>query len=279
LIIQRRNLHLFHPDGELIFDLSGPAVKIQETLYGDGDRALGELFGCLLVNQNAARHVALKLAGACFLLGLPAAKKRIHHIESAIHGLKEGVRYLRKDLTIMLILGATLLMFMLGMPYFSMLPVFVEDVLNVGASGMGILLTFNGIGAIFGSLALAWLPMRNRGRLFLLAMCFLSVAIVAFSFSATWYLSLGLMMIIGAGVSVFTTTANALLLHYTQQEYHGRIMSIFMMQIGFISLGTTVAGLMADSIGIQWAVGGLAMTLVVIAVTSFFFAGRVRRLQ
>ena len=87
------------------------------------------------------------------------------------------------------------------------------------------------------------------------------------------------MVIIGAGTALFNTAANALLLHYTQQEYHGRVMSVFMMQIGFISLGATVAGIIADSIGIQWAVGALAITLFAMSVTSFFVVGRVRRLQ
>jgi len=221
----------------------------------------------------------LYIIGALLLLSLPLVKQRVQHIESAIHGLKEGIRYLRKDVTIMLILGGSLLVFMLGMPYFTMLPIFADDVLKVGASGMGLLLTFNGVGAIFGSLAIAWLPSRNRGTIFLLAMCLMSITIVVFAFSVSWYLSLFLMMVIGAGIALFSTAANSLLLHYTQQEYHGRIMSIFMMQIGFMSLGATVAGIIADSIGIQWAVGGLAIALVAISVTSFFVVGRVRRLQ
>jgi MFS family permease len=91
----------------------------------------------------------LYLFGLAMLFFLPPLKRATGKMASTWRGLKEGISYLRHDVTIMLILGASLLVFTLGMPYFSMLPVFVDNILKVGASGMGILLTVNGAGAIF----------------------------------------------------------------------------------------------------------------------------------
>jgi predicted MFS family arabinose efflux permease len=180
----------------------------------------------------------------------------------------------------MLILGLALLVFVLGMPYFSMLAVFTDDILQVGASGMGILLTVNGAGAIVGSLIIAWRPPRKRGMILLLSICFMSLAIVAFSFSTVWGLSLAIMVVIGISTPFFGTTTNSLLLNYSQKEYHGRIMSIFMMQNGLISVGATIAGAITDSIGgIQWAIGGMAIGLAAASFIAFATLKRIRILK
>jgi predicted MFS family arabinose efflux permease len=222
----------------------------------------------------------LYLFGLAMLFFLPPLKRATGKMASTWRGLKEGISYLRHDVTIMLILGASLLVFTLGMPYFSMLPVFVDNILKVGASGMGILLTVNGAGAILSSLILAWRPPRNRGKVLLFSICFMSLAIIAFSFSNSWYLSLALMALIGIATPLFGTTTNSLLLNYTAKEYQGRIMSIFMMQNGLISVGSAIVGAIANSVGaIQWAVGGMAMILATVSIVALITVKRIRVLD
>jgi len=46
-----------------------------------------------------------------------------------------------------------------------LMPIFTENILKVGAKGMGILISNSGIGAIVGSLVLASLPNKKRGLL------------------------------------------------------------------------------------------------------------------
>ena len=58
---------------------------------------------------------------------------------------------------------------------------------------------------------------------------------MAFSFSKLWFLSLILVGIIGFGQSVRMTVANILLQEYVQDEYVGRVMSLYLMQFGFTS--------------------------------------------
>ena len=49
-------------------------------------------------------------------------------------------------------------------------------------------------------------------------------------------------------------------------------MSIMMMNMGLSSLGTFFAGMLAESISVQWAIGGLAITL-----TGFSIIGLIPR--
>ena len=76
------------------------------------------------------------------------------------------------------------------------------------------------------------------------------------------------------------TLGNTLVQYYVDDDYRGRVMSIYTMNFGFTSLGTFVAGLMADtSIGVEWTVGGFAMVLVVITVIVAISFPRIRKLQ
>jgi predicted MFS family arabinose efflux permease len=71
------------------------------------------------------------------------------------------------------------------MPYYVLMPVFTEDILGVGASGLGILFSVSGAGAIVGSLILASLPNKRRGLLFLIGSLALSLALIGFAFSGS----------------------------------------------------------------------------------------------
>ena len=56
-------------------------------------------------------------------------------------------------------------------------------------------------------------------------------------------------------------------------------MSFMMLGFGKASLGTFFGGLLADSMGIQWSLGGLALALVVITAAILLFSTRLRKLD
>lgn len=197
----------------------------------------------------------------------------------ALADIKEGFQYIRRETHIMVTLAFTLFAVILSMPYMMMLPVFTEDILKVGPAGMGILMSTSGIGAIAGSLVLASLPNKKRGLLLLVSCLFMGIALVAFASSSSWTLSLIFIVFVGLGQTGRMTLANTLLQYYSTDEYRGRVMSIYMMEFGLTSFGTFAAGLMAESIGVQWAIGGFAVTLIIISILALFFLPRLRRLD
>ncbi len=76
------------------------------------------------------------------------------------------------------------------------------------------------------------------------------------------------------------TMVGALIQYYVDPRYLGRVMSILMMQFGFVNFGIFAAGVIAEEwVGVQWAVGGFAMVLVVLTLAMLVFGGRVRRLD
>ena len=108
---------------------------------------------------------------------------------------------------------------------------------------------------------------------------FLSLALVAFSFSKSWYLSLGLVALIGFGQAAGFSLTNSLIQYYVDDQYRGRVMSILQMQIGMMALGTFVAGMLTEAIGIQWALGSFGAIMVAVTIAAYIYFPRIRELD
>jgi len=197
----------------------------------------------------------------------------------AFASIKDGFTYVFRETTVLLILVFVLFIVLLSRPYIMMMPIFADDILKVGASGMGVLLSVSGVGALVGSLILANLFSKRRGLLLLASGFILGLSLLCFSFSKSWYLSLGLISIVGVGHAARMTLGNTLLMYYTEDKYRGRVMSLYEMDHGLTSLGTFGAGLLTEAIGVQWALGGFAILLVLLSVLALAFVPRVRNLQ
>ena len=198
---------------------------------------------------------------------------------TALGDIKEGLKYIWKDATILSVLVLTLVIIVLSMPYQMMMPIFADDILKVGATGMGLLMSISGIGAMAGSLIVASLPNRKRGVVLLLSSVILGLGLAAFAFSRSMPLSLGIMIFVGLGQAGRQTLGSTLLQSYSQEAFLGRVMSINMMDMGISNLGTFLAGVLADTIGAPLAIGGFAAALVVISLLSLVFLRRITRLD
>jgi len=197
---------------------------------------------------------------------------------SALAQIKEGLTYIRHNTTVLLLLIFTIFAVFLTMPYYVLMPVFTEDILGVGAGGLGILFSVSGAGAVIGSLILASLPNQRRGLLFLIGSLVLSLALIGFSFSSSWHLSLALTVVVGMGHTTRMALSNTLLQYYTEAEYRGRVMSVYTMELGLMGFGALAAGLLSEVVGIQWAIGGFAAALVVVTLLATAFLPRIRTL-
>ena len=214
-----------------------------------------------------------------FITFLPTTGKLPPSSASALTEVVEGFKYLRREPDILLVLIFNLFAVVLAMPYQQLLPVFVEDILKVGAGDMGILVSFSGIGAIAGSLVSASLPNRKRGLMLLVSSMFLGLVLVNFSFSKVWGLSLAVMVLIGMGQAGRITLSNTLAQYYSSDQFRGRIMGIFDMQMSFPSFTVLGAALLTGIIGMEWAVSSFTLLLVAVSLSLIIFVPRLHRLD
>jgi MFS family permease len=210
---------------------------------------------------------------------IPTKSTPVIRTGSDLDNIREGLKYMWNTPTIFSVIIFGLVVIVLSMPYQMLMPIFTDDILKVSATGLGILMSVSGLGAILGSLTLASLPAKRRGVILLSSAMLLGVALACFSFSRSWFLSLGLILIVGLGNSGCQTLGNVLLQSYSEPAYLGRVMSTNMLYVGLSQLGTFVAGIIAESVGVQWAIGGFAALLTVIAALNYIFVPRMRKLD
>ncbi len=198
-------------------------------------------------------------------------------VQTSMSDLVAGMRYIWQDRTVFIILLANLLIVLVSQPYQQMLPGFAKDVLDVGPGRLGLLMTLTGAGALAGSLAIASMPARNRGRVFLISSLVLGLTMLAFSVSTIYWLTAVIIIGVGIGQSGRMSLGNVLIQSYTAPEYRGRVMSFYMLEFSLVSFGTFFVGIAANIVGPQVAVGATAVALMALA-GMLFLLPRMRNL-
>ena len=214
-----------------------------------------------------------------FISRMPLTETAAVRGRSALADIGAGFGYIRQETTIFLLLVINLLIVLCSMPYLMLLPVFTEEILEVGAGGLGILVSVSGLGAIAGSIVLASLPNRNRGSMLIASAVVLGLALTAFSFSGTMALSLVFIFLVGLGQAGRLTLSSALIQYYVADAYRGRVMSVYMMEFGLSSFAVFLAALLSEVVGVQWAVGSFAIILIFVAISMLIFMPRIRNLD
>ena len=147
------------------------------------------------------------------------------------------------------------------------LPVFAEQVLDVGAAGLGILVAANGLGSLMGALAIAAMGNFSRkGRLFLAATG--AFGLLLSSFALTDQMSLAVAVIFAAGFASagFGVMQSTLMLLLSPEEARGRVMGVLMLSIGAMPIALLVQGAIAAAIGVVATTIASGVLLVVAIV-------------
>ena len=247
-------------------------------------RLVGPALGGFLIDAYGFAVVYYLMTGmhivaTVFASLLPRTSARTTRGGNPLADMLEGLRYIGRETTILLLVVFSVCHIISGQPFQQLLPVFTEDILKVSASKLGLLTSVSGVGAMLGSLVLASLPNRKRGALLLLSGVIMGLPIIVFSFSHWWYLSLVMMPFIGLGPTMHMTLTATLVQSYAEPDYRARMQSFVTMASGLASLGTFLAGVLAEAIGVQWSIGGMAIFLTLISIIFLTFVPRLRKLD
>ena len=156
-------------------------------------------------------------------------------------------------------------------PFTTLLPVFARDLLGVGATGQGGLLTAMGMGALCSAVLLASCGDRlPRGLLMLGGVTLYGLSVVAFAASPSFQLSLGLMTLVGLAHVSSHALVQTVVQTYSPSAFRGRTMAIFHMSSVVMTLGSMLAGTLAALVGARWALASMgavgALTMITIGV-------------
>jgi MFS family permease len=220
----------------------------------------------------------LYLAAIIFTAFIPSTHKPVEHTRSTLSEAGQGLVYIWNQRTLFFFLLYAIFYILVLMPYQMMLPVFSETILKVDATELGILQSISGVGALGASLVMASVTTGGRGYLVMGGGLLSGLGLVVLAGSRYWPLSLAAMFVIGVGSAVHSTALSTALQTLSDADYLGRVMSILMMNQGLSGLGTFFVGLLSERVGVQWAIGGFAVMLILLSTSFLAFIPRVRRI-
>jgi MFS family permease len=194
--------------------------------------------------------------------------------------MRQGVRYLGVCPVLIPLLALVFARGLLAMPYRTFMPVYAEEVMNLDARGLGILVGAPGVGSLISALVLASLgDFRRKGRILLTAGIALGLLLIWFSRSNAFLLALGVLALVGAAGNVCMVVNQALLQMSCEAAFRGRVMSMYMMAFGLTQLGTMPLGALADALGVPAVLGLGGGLFALVAASVFLFVPMVRRLE
>jgi MFS family permease len=215
--------------------------------------------------------VVIGLLVLCFVLITLVERKPVPVNDSPVLGfresLKEGFQFVFKTQIVLYAISLDLFSVLFG-GVVAILPIFAEDILKVGAEGLGCLRAAPSVGAV---LTMAYMtrnpPTLNAWRNMLLAVAGFGVATIIFALSTNFYLSLGMLALTGAFDSVSVIIRQTILQIFPPDHLRGRVAAVNGIFVSSSNeIGAFESGLAAKLFGTVPSVllGGTA-TLVILA--------------
>ncbi len=190
-----------------------------------------------------------------------------------------GLVYIRGNSMVMVLLIMGLATTLLASPFRMLLPVFVVDIYNRGPDSMGLLVAIMGGGSLIGSLAIAALGNWRRGALLIIGSFVSGAALLLIASFPFYYAAAVIMVLVGLGDAARRTINMGLIMEIVEDQYRGRVMSVFMMNFGLMPLGVLPAGMIADAFGGQRAIALLGILLIIVTLAVLLTQKRLRSFQ
>ena len=232
-----------------------PAVALNSAVFTGGAFLGPALAGFLVVGVglplsgvffiNAATFIAVIVAVA--LMRIPPfdpSKTRGSVMTTAV----EGIKFVARSELLIMVMILSMVTSLFGRSYQALLPVFAEDVLDVGIQGLGLMNSAPGAGSIIGAVIIGMnVKIPRNGILSLMSMFAASVLVVAFAASEVYGLTLAILFVLGFVNTVLISSTRTILQLSAPREFMGRVMSLSTIAvIGFGPLGGFVVGPIAE---------------------------------
>ena len=230
--------------------------------------------------------IAGMFVAAMFFTGLLPKLERASGGRNAsiMKDMKDGLRYAASNRAILLLLSLSFATIIFAMPIRFILPVFAADDFGVDSFGLGTMLGAIGLGSLFGTLVIAFLGKFAR-RGFALLVSGIASGCILLGFSALSYLApvflgaLAILALVGVVQAARMTLTNSLMMENADQEYRGRVMSLFSLNMGLMPAGVLPITMIADNLGAPISLGIMAVLLILVATTILLASPLLRRLE
>ena len=224
----------------------------------------GNIYGYVPIGPDGVYYIITAMCVMATLLTgrLPKLTGGGTGRSGVLSDIRAGLSYIRRSPLVMALLVIGLTSTVLAMPFRFLMPIFIVDIYGLGPESMGLMVSIMGLGSLGGSLFIAALGNWRRGRLLILSAFMSGIALMLVAVLPFYQVALGLMVLLGLGDAGRRTLNQSLIMEVSEDQYRGRVMSVFMTNFALIPLGVLPAGIAAEFLGGQLTVGILAGLLI-----------------
>lgn len=251
------------------------AIALNSMTFNSG-RIIGPAIGglvlvlvgaawCFLLNGLTFIAVIISL----LMMKLPPPKPVTTNL-SPWKQMKSALVYLGHQPDLKGLLLMALMFSLFGISYSTVLPAFIDKVLQQGAGAFGAINAMSGIGAVTGAFLVAkWGDTGRRGRWLTWSSMSFPLVLTLFALNRFYPLALFLAVLLGVGFMLTYTLINTLLQTQLVDEMRGRVLSLYTLTFfGFTPFGNLMIGSLSE-----WM--GLSQALILSATLSFVTVGAV----
>jgi MFS family permease len=248
----------------MIGEVVGPdrmsAAMSLDVGANNASRMLGPTVGGVLF-ATVGVGGAFAVSVACYVVAVVAAI-RIRHRNtvrpsgsaSVLARMVEGFMLVRDDRRLIGTLVITVIYNTFGWPFTSMIPVIGQDNLGLGAAGIGLLASMDGVGAFCGAIVIALLAKPALfARLYVGGVFIYLLMLPVFALAPVPLLAGTVLLVTGLANAGFSIMQATLVYLAAPPEMRSRIYGVLSVCIGVGMIGFIHLGLLAGFIGAPWA--------------------------
>ena len=248
----------------MIGEVVGPdrmsAAMSLDVGANNASRMLGPTVGGVLF-ATVGVGGAFAVSVACYVVAVVAAT-RIRHRNSVrpsgsasiLARMVDGLLLVRDDRRLIGTLVITVIYNTFGWPFTSMIPVIGQDNLGLGAAGVGLLASMDGVGAFCGAIVIALVAKPALfARLYVGGVFMYLLMLPVFALAPAPLLAGSVLLVTGLANAGFSIMQATLVYLAAPPEMRSRIYGVLSVCIGVGMVGFIHLGLLAGLIGAPWA--------------------------
>lgn len=202
---------------------------------------------------------------------------RYSHARSFVGGTAEGWRFMVSNEAVRTGMVIAMLASLLAQPFATLLPIFARDILQIGPTGQGLLLTAMGVGAVTSAILIASISNElPKGLLMICGATVYGLALIGFAVSPWFAASLVLMALIGLCNVACHALVRTIVQTHSPRELQGRMMGLFQQTQVVYTVGSLLAGTLATLFGAPATVVLMGASTALSGVTIAFAFPRAR---
>ncbi len=192
-----------------------------------------------------------------------------------VRDMVEGVKYVRRETTIAVLIGYGVLIGIVATPFETLLPVITQEVYQGDTETYGRFLLAVGIGGLVATFTITLIGTRARPPLYL-TIGGVAVGLCYFAFGAVdaFMFGLGIAGVVGALSVVKGTMSTTVVQTLVTDEFRGRVMSLMNFTWGAQAVGALFMGTLAQLWGAPFAFGVAGVMAVLATVGVWLVALR-----